>query len=131
MAAEENIAIIRRGYEAFNAGDMETLSELFDEGAAWHSPGRTSLANDYRGREAVFGYFGQLVQGTGGTFQAELEHLLADDDSHVVGIHRNRAERDGKHIDIGCCLAFELKDGRVIDGREYLHELYAWDEFWS
>jgi hypothetical protein len=21
--------------------------------------------------------------------------------------------------------------GRVIDGREHLHDLYAWDEFWS
>jgi ketosteroid isomerase-like protein len=33
MRADENAAIIRRGYEAFNSGDMNTLTELFDEGA--------------------------------------------------------------------------------------------------
>jgi len=26
---------------------------------------------------------------------------------------------------------FQYKDGRVIDGREHFHDLYAWDEFWS
>ena len=25
----------------------------------------------------------------------------------------------------------ELKDGRVTDGREHFHDLYAWDEFWA
>jgi ketosteroid isomerase-like protein len=30
---------MRRGYEAFNSGDMETLTELFDEGAVWHTRG--------------------------------------------------------------------------------------------
>ena len=28
-------------------------------------------------------------------------------------------------------LVFELKDGRVLDGREHFGDLYAWDEFWS
>jgi hypothetical protein len=26
-------------------------------------------------------------------------------------------QRDGKHLDVGCCIVFELKDGRVTDGR--------------
>ena len=28
MTADENVAIMRRAYEAFNTGDMDTLSEL-------------------------------------------------------------------------------------------------------
>jgi ketosteroid isomerase-like protein len=74
MGADENLAIVRRGYEAFNKGDMETLTELFDEGAAWPVPGRSSLAGDHEGREAAFAYFARLGQETGGTFQAELQH---------------------------------------------------------
>ena len=31
MGANENAAVVRRGYEAFNSGDMETLTEIFDE----------------------------------------------------------------------------------------------------
>jgi hypothetical protein len=131
MGADENAAIMRRAYEAFNTGDIKTLTELFDESAVWHLPGRSSMANDYQGREATLAYFGQLAQETGGTFRAELERLLADDDDRVVGIHRSTADRNGKHLDVGDCIEFQLKDGRITDGREHFHDLYAWDEFWS
>ena len=131
MTADQNAAIMRRAYEAFNTADMETLTEAFDESAVWHLPGRSSMANDYQGRDATFAYFAQLGQETGGTFRAELQQLLADDDDRVVGIHRSIADRDGKHLDVGDCIVFQLKDGRIIDGREHFHDLYAWDEFWS
>jgi ketosteroid isomerase-like protein len=131
MTADENAAIMRRAYAAFNSADINTLVELFDEGAVWHLPGRSRFADDYQGREATLAYFGQLGQETGGTFQAELQHLLADDEDRVIGIQRSRAERNGKRLDVGNCIVFELKDGRVTDGREHFHDLYAWDEFWA
>ena len=89
------------------------------------------MANDYQGRDATLAYFGQLAQKTGGTFRAELERLLGDDDDRVVGIQRSTADRNGKHLDVGNCIVFELKDGRVVDGREHFNDLYACDEFWS
>ena len=131
MTADENAAIMQRAYDAFNTGDIATLVELFDESAVWHLPGRSSMADDYQGREATLAYFGQIGQETGGTFRAELQHLTANDEGHVVGIHHNSGERDGKHLDVGNCIVFQLKDGRVTDGREHFEDLYAWDEFWS
>ena len=127
MGAEENAAIVRRGYEAFNSGDMDTLTEVFDEATVWHSPGRGPLANEYQGREATFGYFGQLAQGTGGTFKAELQNLVADERG-VAGFHHNSGDRDGKHLSVDCCIAFMLKDGKVVEAWEYFRDLYAWDE---
>jgi ketosteroid isomerase-like protein len=131
MGSDENVAVMRRAYEAFNAGDMDTLIEVFDESAVWHLPGRSSMAKDYQGRDATLAYFGQLGQETGGTFRAELQGLLSDDDNRVVGIQRSTADRDGKHLDVGNSIVFELRDGRIVDGREHFHDLYAWDEFWS
>ncbi len=131
MGADENAAIIRRGYEAFNTADINTLTELFDENAVWRTPGRGSLAGDHEGREATFAYFGQLGQQTEGTFRAELQHVAADDDNRVVGIHHNTAERDGKRLDVQCCLVFQIEDGRITEGAEHFQDLYAWDEFWS
>jgi len=131
MTADENAAIMRRAYAAFNSADIDTLTELLDESVVWHLPGRSRFADDYQGRDATLAYFGQLGQETGGTFQAELQHVLADDEDRVVGIQRSRAQRNGKHLDVGDCIVFQLKDGRVIDGREHFHDLYAWDEFWG
>lgn len=131
MGADENVAIMQRAYDAFNSADMDTLIEIFDESCVWHLPGRSSMAKDYESRDATLAYFGQIGQETGGTFRAELQHLLGDDDDRVVGIQRSTAERGGKHLDVVNCIVFQLRDGRVVDGREHFHDLYAWDEFWS
>ena len=131
MTADENVAIMQRAYDAFNAGDIDTLTELFDESAVWHLPGQSSMAKDYQGRDATLAYFGQIGQETGGTFQAELQQLFAGGDGRVIGLQRSTAERNGKRLDVGNCIVFELKDGKVVDGREHFNDLHAWDEFWS
>lgn len=129
--AEKNAEAVRRGYAAFNAADLKTLTELFDEHATWHTPGRSPIAGDHHGRDAIFAQFGRYGGDTGGTFKAKLLHVLKSDDGLVVGIHHNSAERNGKHLEVGCCIVFEFKDGRVIDAREHYYDLHAWDEFWS
>lgn len=129
--ADKNADTVRRGYEAFNTGDMQTLTELFDQGATWHTPGRSPIAGDHKGREAVFAQFGRYGGETGGTFKARLLHVLKSDDGRVVGIHHNTGVRNGRHLDVGCCIVFEFKDGRVIDAREHYYDLYAWDAFWA
>jgi uncharacterized protein len=129
--ATDNVAIMRRAYEAFNTGDIDTLVGIFDKDAVWHLPGRSSMAGDYHGRDATLAYFGQLAQETGGTFRAELSHLAAEGDNRVVGIQRSTGDRDGRHLDVSDCIVFELKDGRMVDGREHFEDLYAWDEFWA
>jgi len=131
MGSAENVAIMQRAYDAFNSGDMDTLTEVFDENMVWHLPGRSSMAKDYQGRDATLAYFAQIGDETGGTFRAELQRLLSDDDGRVVGVQRSTADKDGKHLDVGNSIVFQLEDGRVVDGREHFEDLYAWDEFWS
>ena len=111
MTADENAAIMRRAYAAFNSADLNTLNELFDEGAVWHLPGRSRFADDYQGREATFAYFGQLGQETGGTFGAQLQHLLADDGDRVVGIQRQH-RRAGRQAPRCCQLHRVRAQGR-------------------
>lgn len=127
----DNAEVVRRGYEAFNAADIETLLDIMDETVSWHTPGRGPLAGDYEGRDAAFGQFGQYGGQTNGTFRAELQSVVATGDGRVVGVHRNTAERNGKKLDVDCCIVFEVKDGRVMSGREHFYDLHAWDEFWS
>ena len=129
--AERNAETVRRGYAAFNAADMKTLTELFDENATWHTPGRSPIAGDHKGRDAVFAQFGRYGGDTNGTFKAKLLHILRSEDGRVVGIHQNTGTRNGKELDTYCCLAFEFKDGRVIHGYEHFYDLYNWDEFWA
>jgi hypothetical protein len=58
------------------------------ENASWHTPGRSPIAGDNEGREAVFAQFGRYVGETGGSFKAALQYVLADGDGRVVGVHQ-------------------------------------------
>ncbi len=48
-----------------------------------------------------------------------------------LGFHRNTGGRNGKRLDVLCCIVFELKGGRIISDREHFFDPYVWDEFWS
>jgi len=129
--SQESAELVRRGYEAFNTADIATLTEIVDENASWHTPGRSPIAGEYQGRDAVFGQFGRYAAETGGTFKAELMEVFTADDGRVVGLHRNTGERHGKRLDTDCCIVFEVEDGHVVSGREHFFDLGNWDEFWS
>lgn len=127
----DNAEVVRRGYAAFNAADIATLTELMDENVSWHTPGRSPIAGDYLGRDAVFGQFGRYGGDTGGTFKAELRQVFTSSDGRVIGLHHNSGERNGKQLDTDCCIVFGVEDGRVISGREHFFDLNNWDDFWS
>ena len=127
----KNVEIIRRGYQAFNLGDLKGLGELFDEKATWSSPGRSPLAGHFKGREAVFAHFGQLAAATGNSFQATPTHFFADEDGRVVGTHHCTGQMAGKRLAVDCCIVFELRNGRVVSGTEYINDYPAWEAFWE
>jgi len=126
-----NAAIVARAYEALNAGDIATLVKLFDANSSWHTPGRGAIAGSRMGRDSVFAQFDRYGRETGGTFRADLLNVLESDDGRVVAVHHNSAERNGTRLDVLCCIVFELRNGRIIIGREHFYDLYAWDSFWA
>ena len=128
--AQENAAAVRRGYEAFNRGDMQALADLFAEDAVWHVSGRNRLSGEKRGRDAAFAYFGQLGELSGGTFRAELHDVIANDE-HVVGLHTSTGERDGRRLSAHTALVFHMRDGKVAECWEHQEDQAAFDEFVS
>jgi hypothetical protein len=131
LPATSNADIIRRGYAAFNAADIDTLLQVLDADASWHTPGRGAIGCNRQGRDAVLTQFGRYGGETNGTFKATLLDVYESKDGGVVSLHHNTGERNGKRLDVLCCIVFELKDGRVVSGREHFFDLYAWEEFWS
>lgn len=129
--AEANAELVRRGYAAFNAADVQTLTEMIAEDASWHTPGRSRIAGDHVGRDAVFAQFARYGGETNGTFKADLRQVFGSDNGRVVAIHHNSGERNGRRLDSDCCLVFEIRNGRVISGREHFYDLHNWDAFWA
>ncbi len=130
MGAQENAELVRRGYEAFNAGDMDTLAELFADDAVWYAAGRGVLSGKKQGRDAVLAYFGELGSRSQGSFHATVQDIVGGED-HTIGIQQSHAESNGKILDAATVIAFVLRDGKVVEGREYFADTASTDEFWA
>jgi uncharacterized protein len=131
MSAQEAAELVRRGYRGFATADMALLTQLFDADSTWETPGKSPVAGVRKGRDNVFAQFGAYGAGTDGTFKAELLYVTADAEGHVVGVHRNTGARKGRALDTMCCLAFVVKSGRIVSGKEHFLDLHNWDAFWA
>jgi uncharacterized protein len=126
----ENISVVRRGYEAFAKGDVETLKTLFSIDATWRSTPTGILQGNYRGLQAILEFFGRLAHETDGTVRAELQTTAASGDL-VFALHRNTGKRKGRTLDEKSVLVFKLDKGVVTEVAEFRFDQAAEAQFWS
>ena len=128
---DAGMTLVRRGYAAFNSGDVETLSSLFASDVIQHVPGNGPLAGTYKGTESVLGYYGKLAEMTDGTFRADLIDVHGDGLGHVSSVHQVSATRNGvKRLSRGSIL-FTLVGDKVTDILELHGDLPGDDAFLS
>jgi ketosteroid isomerase-like protein len=121
-------AVQRRFYAGEdNAGE---LRELLSENVAWHVPGRSPIAGDYHGVDAVLDYFADRRDRAGATFRVEPRGMLADDE-RVVHFAGGRAERDGRTWEWETIGVFRIANGKIAECWLLPFDQYAFDEAWS
>jgi uncharacterized protein len=130
MGAKEDLAVVQTAYEAFGRGDIPGVLETFAPDIQWHIPGRNPLAGTYKGHEEVVGFFTQLMERSGGTFNLEVNDWLASD-HHVVVLVRETGDRDGKRLDVEGAHIWRLKDGKAVEFSFGSADQHHQDEFWS
>jgi len=122
MNEQENVDIVRRGYEAYGRGDLDSLLSLFDENIEWISPGPAELptAGTRRGREQV-GEFFKAVNELFEVQRFEPQTFIAQGDHVVVlGEDTSRVKATGKAIDGQWAHVFTLSGGKVVSFHEYV-----------
>jgi ketosteroid isomerase-like protein len=126
----DNIGRVQKGFEAFAAGDMATLGELFDANAAWRSVPIGILAGNYDGRDAIFAMFAQVFQETAGTFRSVPTTMAASGDKVFVECDVT-GDRKGRKLNAGEVLVFTLADGRVREVRLFQEDPAQSEAFWA
>jgi uncharacterized protein len=122
---------VRKGYEAFGKGDMDTLRSLMTPDVVQSVPGNTPVSGEHKGVDAVLGYYGQLAEMTGGTLKADLQSVKDDGPDKVLAVHRLSAKRDGKSYDETEKLHFTLSGGKISRLDEEHPDLAKFDAFFS
>jgi ketosteroid isomerase-like protein len=131
MAEHPHAALVRKGYEAFSRGDMDTLRTILTTDCTHHVPGNHSMSGDFKGVDAILSYYGKLAAGTNGTLRVELRHVLVDGRGHVMALHQFSAERGGKKLDVAGGIVFRIIGEKASDLDECVEDIDVADEFWA
>lgn len=133
MAAADDkyMTLVRRGYEAFNARDLETLRAILSHDVVHHVPGASQVAGAYKGIDAVLGYYGTLAELTQGNFRADLVDVYGDAMGHVTAVHQITATRDGTTRITRGSILFTFLGDKATDLLEMRADLPADDAFWA
>jgi uncharacterized protein len=128
MAEEHpNATVFRRGYEAFNSGDMDTIRELFDQNIVWHAGGRNRFSRDAHGIDETLGFFLELMQATDGTFHVDVHDIIANDD-HAVALVSPHSVVNGVTSDDIAAHVVHMKNGKVTESWFFNWNPYQQDE---
>jgi uncharacterized protein len=132
--AGANEDVVRQGYKAFGEGDMDTLGSLMTDDVSHVVPGDNRFTGEHKGKDAVFAYYGALVEASGGSFQADLQSIEEQGDDTVVSRHRGTAQRADQKMDTTETLTFTIKNGkitRLVSSFDNPDDEKAEDEFWG
>jgi hypothetical protein len=132
MSEHPNTALARRLFEAFDRRDIAAIHHAIAHDAVWHFPGeRGALAGEHRGREAILRFLANVGVVTGGTFHLDLVDITASD-SHAVALFTGTGSRpDGRTLHNLTALVIAIRDGRIIELREFVWDLPHVESFWS
>ncbi|MGH3496454.1 MAG: nuclear transport factor 2 family protein [Nocardioidaceae bacterium] len=133
QAAEEdpNLALVRKGYAAFNGQDIPTLATVMASDVVQHVPGSSALAGVYKGFDNVIGYYGKLGELTNGSFRADLIETHGDGIGHVTAVHQITATRNGVTRITRGSIVFTFFDGKATDLLEMHADLAGDDAFYA
>ena len=130
MSEHPNVARMREGYEAFGKGDLETLRQLWTDDIRWHEGGHSDLAGTYEGPDAVFAYFGRLVELTEGSLRVEPRAFLADDTYGCAPVTVT-AHRGDRSIEVLNVQLARFEDGRLAEFWNTSTDGDALDQFFA
>ena len=111
VAASQNIEISKKGYAAFDAGDVETVLNDYDDNVEFVVPGNSAVSGTYRGKGGVKELFGKVAEQN---FKITPTRFLADDDVVVVLSQVSVGGESGLQAD-----EFTYREGKIVKAQNY------------
>ena len=123
--SQENVEIVRDGYDAFNRGDLEACLTAIDPGIEWWPAADEPVIEPYRGHDGYRRLWAETREPVP-DIQGEIEELFAVGDQVVVCLHFwGRGRESGAPVEVRETQVARLRDGKIIEVREYRRKAEA------
>lgn len=107
----DNVEIVKKGYEAFSAGDVETLMSLFDDNIEWVQPGESALSGIYRGKAEFGEYLRKLAEKA---LAVRALRFMSEGETVVAFSEVTAGSEMGEDADV-----YTLRNGKIVHAQIY------------
>jgi ketosteroid isomerase-like protein len=109
--SNQNIEATKKGYAAFNAGDLDAALSTFADDVEWTISGESMISGTYHGKGELTDLMAQLAQQT---TSVETKGFLADGDVVVVQTEVTAGGETSQEADV-----FTFRDGKIIKAQSF------------
>jgi ketosteroid isomerase-like protein len=129
--SQENVDLVRGGYDDFNSGNIEELTARFDADIEWNEPGGGNApSGTYRGPDSVANDVFASVPENFEEFSCTVEDARDDGDTVVVTAHFEGTSKSGVELDTQAEHVWEIRDGKIARFENNVDQ-EAWAKAWS
>ncbi len=121
---------LTRQREMYAGGDLGAVGELLAEDVVWHVPGTSPIAGEYRGREAVSGYF-RLRRELAGRTITVTKVGDAHHEEALVQLADGRAVIAGRELIWRTAGVYRVADGRIAEAWLVPLDQERFDRAWA
>jgi ketosteroid isomerase-like protein len=121
---------IREAYAAFGRGDVDGYLRPCTADFTFQVPGRGGISGVYIGKPGLYELAGKAMEITGGTFQEEVEDVLAND-RHAVVLARHCFTQGGIAKEYRTAHIYEIRDGKLAYCFEQPRDSACFHEAWG
>jgi ketosteroid isomerase-like protein len=117
--SSENKQLIRRMYDAYIGGDLESILAKLTDDFAWNVPGPVPFAGRRTGAAGMREFFAAMASAVQ-VDQFDVDDILADGDKVVVlGRERATVRETGRHYETDFAHVWTLRDGKIVQGQVF------------
>jgi ketosteroid isomerase-like protein len=126
MTPADNKALMQRLYEGLAVGDATLFRQHLADQPTFRVMGRSSWAQDRVGADS-YGAYWRYVRSImkSGTTRSIPERFIADGDIVAVESRGDNTSTDGQRYDNLYCMVYQLRDGKIVEAREYMDTAFT------
>lgn len=121
MTAIDNRQLMRDIFDKLANGDGSMFVAHLDDNIEMRVTGRNSWSQTFRGKEPLLKNLYRYVYSlTNEPRKTTAVNIVAGDDYVVVEARGQMSRKDGVRYDNEYCMVFKLREGKIVELREYL-----------
>jgi hypothetical protein len=129
--SDENVDLVRRAYDDFNAGNIDAVLAALREDVEWNEPGGgNSPRGTFTGPQSVGEDVFARVPENFDEFTVSIEDARDEGDTVVVSSRFSGTNKSGARLDATSTQTWEIRDGKLA---RMVNEpdAEAWAQGWS